>query len=292
MTHLRGELRHNESLAKYTSWRIGGTAKQVYRPADIADLAAFLKQLPADEPLLWIGLGSNLLVRDGGFKGTVISTAGTMQGLSIDGQTVIAEAGITCGKLAKKCARAGLGDAAFWAGIPGTFGGALAMNAGAHKAETWPHIVEATLVNRVGDLVTYSAEQFTVAYRHVTLPAEGWFVSARLVLPSADSETELAEIKALLKRRNATQPTNQPCAGSVFRNPEGDFSGRLLEVSNLKGKRVGGASVSEKHANFIVNDGSATAADVEALIAALQAIIMADHGVMLIPEVHIIGEAL
>ncbi len=292
LTNLRGEFKENLSLADYTSWRVGGNVKQWYRPADKADLALFLSRVPADEPLLWIGLGSNLLVRDGGFQGTVISTVGTLQAINIDGQFVTAEAGVTCNKLAKQCAKAGLRGAAFLAGIPGTFGGALAMNAGANGSDTWTHIVEAHTVDRAGRLHTRMADEFDVKYRYVGLPVEEWFVGATLHLPEGDIEEELADIKSLLKRRNASQPTTQPCAGSVFRNPEGDFSGRLVEATGLKGKRMGGASISEKHANFIVNEGDATAADIESLIAWVQVEVENEHGVRLVPEVHIVGDAL
>ncbi len=292
LTGLQGVFRENEFLSDYTSWRVGGKVKQWYRPADDADLALFLSRLPAAEPLLWIGLGSNLLVRDGGFEGTVISTVGTLQDLTIDGCTVTAGAGVTCNKLAKQCAKAGLAGTAFLAGIPGTLGGALAMNAGANGLDTWTHVAQARTVDRAGKLHVRDASEFDVAYRHVGLPAEEWFVGATLTLLRGDAETELTEIKALLKRRNASQPTTQPCAGSVFRNPEGDFSGRLVEEIGLKGKRIGGASVSEKHANFIVNDGSATAADIEGLITWVQAEVEQKQGVRLIPEVHIVGEAL
>lgn len=291
LTGLQGEYKENVRLDDYTSWRVGGAVKQWYRPADEADLALFLSRLSVDEDLLWIGLGSNLLVRDGGFNGTVISTAGTLQTIEIDGQNVKAAAGMTCNKLAKQCAKAGLRGAAFLAGIPGTFGGALAMNAGANGSDTWTHVSEVYTVDRAGKLHTRSPEEFKVSYRHVGLPAEEWFVGATLTLPEGDAETELAEIKSLLKRRNASQPTTQPCAGSVFRNPEGDFSGRLVEALGLKGKKIGGASVSEKHANFIVNEGDATAADIEALIFWVQAEVEKQEGVLLIPEVHIVGEA-
>lgn len=291
LTGLQGVFRENEFLSDYTSWRVGGKVKQWYRPADDADLALFLSRLPADEPLLWIGLGSNLLVRDGGFEGTVISTVGTLQDLIIDGTTVTVGAGVTCNKLAKQCAKAGLAGAAFLAGIPGTVGGALAMNAGANGLDTWTHVSQVNTVDRVGKLRVRDASEFDVAYRHVSLATEEWFVGATLTLPRGDAETEQAEIKSLLKRRNASQPTTQPCAGSVFRNPEGDFSGRLVEEIGLKGKQIGGASVSEKHANFIVNDGSATAADIEALIIWVQSEVEQKKGVRLIPEVHIVGEA-
>ena len=263
---LKGELKTNEPLSRYNSWRVGGPAKQLYRPTDRNDLALFLQQLPAEEPVLWVGLGSNLLIRDGGFAGTVIVTAGALQTIDVIDNEITAEVGLYCSKLAKQAAKAGLKGAAFWAGIPGTLGGALAMNAGAHGVETWDSVVEVTTIDKQGELHLYNADQFEVSYRHVNLPENQWFVAAKMRFEQGDKETELELIRDLLKKRNISQPTNQPCAGSVFRNPPGDFSGRLIEVSGLKGLTVGGASVSDKHANFIVNNGDATAKDIETLI--------------------------
>lgn len=287
---LKGELLVNEPLAKYTSWRVGGIAQRLYRPIDVQDLAVFLSQLPAAEPILWLGLGSNLLVRDGGFSGTVISTAGALQNMEVRERTIYAEVGVYCGKLAKQAARSGLSGAAFLAGIPGTLGGALAMNAGAHKSDTWSLVSEVTTVDRQGVMKHRSPVDFKVSYRHVEVPAGEWFVSATLDLTEGDTEIETAQIKTLLKKRNISQPTNQPCAGSVFRNPENDFAGRLIESSGLKELSIGGAHVSDKHANFIVNDGTATAADIESLILLIQQKIELAHGVKLQPEVHIVGE--
>lgn len=288
--NLKGELKLNEPLAKYTSWRVGGNAQRFYRPTGIEDLANFMRQLPDNEPLLWLGLGSNLLVRDGGFNGTVIVTAGALQNIQIDANEVIAEVGVYCSKLAKQAAKSGLEGAAFLAGIPGTLGGALAMNAGAHGAETWEFVSEVTTIDMQGNLHQRQAAEFDVSYRHVAIPANEYFVAAKLLFAAGDAQAESALIRELLRKRNASQPTNQPCAGSVFRNPEGDFAGRLIESSGLKGLSVGGASVSSKHANFIVNDGNATAADIENLIYLLQEKVEQMQGVKLIPEVHIIGE--
>jgi len=288
--NLQGELLFNEPLSKHTSWRVGGNAQQIYSPANVQDLAVFLEQVSTVEPVMWLGLGSNLLVRDGGFAGTVISTAGTLQDLDVREQSVYAEVGVYCGKLAKQAARAGLSGAAFLAGIPGTIGGALAMNAGCHNSEIWELVSEVTTIDRFGTLRQRKPADFAASYRHVEVPEGEWFVSTILNLKVGDAEQEALEIKILLKRRNASQPTNQPCAGSVFRNPENDFAGRLIESNNLKGLTVGGAQVSEKHANFIVNDGTATAADIEALIHLVQQKIEVAEGITLQAEVHIVGE--
>jgi UDP-N-acetylmuramate dehydrogenase len=288
--NLQGDLRLNEPLSKHTSWRVGGYAQQFYRPKNVEDLSIFLSQLPEKEPILWLGLGSNLLVRDGGFAGTVISTAGTLQELSIQDGAVKAEVGVYCGKLAKQVAKTAHTGAAFLAGIPGTIGGALAMNAGAHQAEIWQFVTEVITIDRDGTLRTRKPEDFTINYRHVEVPKGEWFASATLNFKAGDAELELEQIKTLLKRRNDTQPANQPCAGSVFRNPEQGFAGHLIEKTALKGLTIGGASVSDKHANFIVNNGTATAADIEALILLVQQKVESAQGIKLKPEVHVVGE--
>jgi len=287
---LRGDLRIDESMARHGGWRVGGPARRFYRPADREDLAAFLATLPDDEPLFWIGLGSNVLVRDGGIDGTVICLQGGLERIERVGETgIYAEAGATCSRLARFCAKEGLGGVAFLAGIPGTVGGALAMNAGANNGETWQFVRRVETVDRSGTLHTRDADEFDIRYRSVTgVPGE-WFLGAWLELKPAEPDTVRAEIRALLERRSATQPSNQPTCGSVFKNPPGDFAGRLIESAGLKGLAIGGASVSEKHANFIVTDRGAHAADVEALIERLQGEINRIHGIELETEVRILG---
>jgi UDP-N-acetylmuramate dehydrogenase len=289
---LRGMLFHDEPMARHTTWRVGGPAQCFYQPADIADLALFLSQLPADEPLSWIGLGSNLLVRDGGIRGTVIATSGMLNEMSrIDGEQVRVESGVSCARVARFCAREGLAGAEFLCGIPGTMGGALAMNAGCFGGETWGLVISVETLDREGYLRIRRATEFEVGYRHVTAHVGEWFVAATLRLTSGDAQGLLAANKELLEERGASQPTQQPNAGSVFRNPEGDFAARLIESAGLKGRCIGKACVSEKHANFIVNLGGATAADIEALIEEVRSEVKRQHGVALQREVHIIGEA-
>ncbi len=288
---LQGELRVNEPLAKHTSWRVGGTAQHFYRPTDVDDLVLFLSQVSASESIIWLGLGSNLLVRDGGFAGTVVAAAGVLNNVEVSDQLISAEVGVSCAKLAKIAARSNLSGLAFLAGIPGTLGGALAMNAGAYQSEIWTLVQEVATVDRQGVLRQRKPADFDVSYRQVNLPAGEWFVSAVFALPKGDAQRETLAIKALLKSRSVNQPINQPCAGSVFRNPKNDFAGRLIESTGLKGTRIGGAHVSDKHANFIINDGTATATDIEALIKLIQQKIELIHGVTLSPEVHIVGEA-
>ena len=291
-TGLRGDLLAQEPLARYTSWRVGGPARRLYRPADADDLVAFLQDLPADEALLWLGLGSNLLVRDGGFPGTVIVTQGRVNDIAAlaDGG-IRAEAGAACAHVARLAARLGLCGAAFLAGIPGTMGGALAMNAGAFGGTTWERVRTVETVDRAGTVRRRSPADYRIGYREVQGPAGEWFLACELQLAAGDAEAEQVEIKRLLARRSATQPTSQPSGGSTFRNPAGDHAARLIEQAGLKGRRIGGAEVSTKHANFIVNTGTARAADIEALIEDVQATVERVHGVRLVREVHIVGEA-
>ncbi|WP_455218040.1 UDP-N-acetylmuramate dehydrogenase [Kaarinaea lacus] len=292
VTNLRGKLLQDEPMSRHTSWRIGGPADRYYQPADIDDLAQFLQQLPEDEPVFWLGLGSNLLVRDGGIRGTVIATSGVVNGLEQVNETAIrAEAGVYCAKVARFCARAGLTGAEFLAGIPGTMGGALSMNAGAFGGETWDIVTSVETLDSKGQRHTRTPDEYTVTYRHVSGPANEWFVAAQLKLETGDVEAAQSRIKELLARRNETQPTQQPNAGSVFRNPDKDFAARLIEACGLKGVCEGAACVSEKHANFIVNTGGATAAQVETLIEWVASTVEAKHGVRLQREVHIVGEA-
>ncbi len=289
---LRGILLHNEPMARHTTWRVGGPARQFYQPQDADDLAVFLQQLPEEEPLFWVGLGSNLLVRDGGIRGTVIMTSGTLSGLAVEQDTVTvrAEAGVPCAKVARFSARHDLTGIEFFAGIPGTVGGALAMNAGAFGGETWPVVHAVETLDRNGVRHVRAPGDYQISYRHVIGPANEWFIAAHFNLKKGEGAASMAQIKELLEKRNRTQPTNQPSCGSVFRNPPGDHAARLIEASGLKGACIGGACVSAKHANFIVNTGTATAADIEMLIARVAETVERERGIKLIREAHIIGE--
>ena len=284
-------VRRAESMSRHTSWHVGGPAEVFFNPRDRTDLAAFLRSLPQDVPVHWIGLGSNVLVRDGGLPGVVIATYGALERLERVSQTTIfAEAGIPCARIAKQCIRWGLGPAEFLAGIPGTLGGALAMNAGAFGGEIWQHVVEVQTIDRRGVEHLRAAAEFKVGYRNVNAPApdEG-FLAARLHFerkPGANDE----DLRALLARRKAQQPIGAWSCGSVFTNPPGDYAARLIEAAGLKGFSIGDAAVSQKHANFIVNYGAATAADVEQLIEHVRATVERVHGVHLKPEVRILGE--
>ena len=289
---VRGVLKFNEPMARHTTWRVGGPAQRYFEPADLQDLQNFLARLADDEPLFWLGLGSNLLVRDGGIRGTVIATSGLLNEMSFQPPNrVRLEAGVSCAKAARFCGRQGLVGAEFLAGIPGTIGGALAMNAGAFGGETWALVESVEMLTRRGELKRRSPDEFEVAYRHVKTPDDEFFVAVHFRLETGDAEAAAARIKTLLERRAETQPIGKPSCGSVFRNPKGDFAARLIEACGLKGACKGDACVSEKHANFIINTGTATASDIEALIEEIKATVMRQQGVQLVPEVHIVGEA-
>jgi len=290
---LRGVLREHEPMARHVSWRAGGAARIAYFPADLDDLCTFLSDLRHDEPLLFVGLGSNLLVRDRGFDGTVIFTHGALVSLRLEGDAVYAESGVAAPKVARFAANHDREGAEFLAGIPGTVGGALAMNAGCYGGETWNIVARVRTIDRSGALRERSAQDFAIGYRHAGLRAatDEWFAGAWLDLPCGDGASARARITVLLEKRIASQPLQLPNCGSVFRNPPGDHAARLIEAAGLKGLAVGGARVSEKHANFIVNPGgSAMAAEIEELIERVHGAVRDKFGVDLVREVRIIGE--
>ena len=284
-----GVLLHDEPMSRHTSWRVGGPAEYFFRPANIDDLAIFLRELDTEVPVFWFGAGSNLLVRDGGLPGVVISVAGVLKHIEQTGPyEATVGAGCPCTQLARQCIRWGLGPAEFFAGIPGTLGGALAMNAGAYGGETWERIKSVKTIDRQGEIHERLPSDYKVAYRSVSGPADEWFLEAVLAFDPA-AEASMETLKEMLDRRKATQPLGLPSCGSVFRNPPGDYAARLIEESGLKGYRIGGAEVSDKHANFIINSHKASAADVERLINFVQQTVAERHGVELVREVRIVG---
>ncbi|MCU7938690.1 MAG: UDP-N-acetylmuramate dehydrogenase [gamma proteobacterium symbiont of Bathyaustriella thionipta] len=312
---LQGQLRFEESLARYTTWRIGGKAECWYQPHNADDLQAVLKILPENTAVNWVGLGSNLLIRDGGVKGLIISTNGVLNKLAIQcadeyEQTsgrakclITAQAGVACAIFSRKAAHLGLNGAEFLSGIPGTIGGALAMNAGAFGGEIWRHVVSVTMINHHGELISRKPDEFIIQYRKVEArkaatinkgetPGQEWFLSGVFSFEKdvQGLKQSKLEIKRLLAKRAATQPTKQANAGSVFKNPDNDYAARLIESCGLKGKSINGAQISEKHANFIVNNGAATAKDVETLINEIKATVLKQHQIKLETEVRVIGE--
>jgi UDP-N-acetylmuramate dehydrogenase len=294
---LRGELKSGEPMARHVSWRAGGPASRLYAPADLEDLAQFLRQLPAAEPVLFVGLGSNLLVRDGGYAGTVVLTHSAKSHPQLLAGHLYADAGVASPKVARFAARHGLAGAEFLAGVPGTVGGALAMNAGCYGGETWEIVARALTIDRRGEVRTRERDAFELGYRHCALKAgrlgeDEWFAGAWFELAAGDGAASRARIRELLEKRIAAQPLSLPNAGSVFRNPPGGHAARLIESCGLKGLARGGARVSEKHANFIVNPGGAErAADIEWLIHEVRRRVAEHTGIALVPEVRIVGEA-
>lgn len=287
----RGQLLQDESMSRHCSWRSGGKAEFYYEPVDKQDLSDFLRTLDVDKPITWLGLGSNLLVRDGGIKGVVIAVLNRLNEIRLlDDGYVYAECGVTCAKLARFCQKHNLADADFFAGIPGTVGGALNMNAGAFGFETWQFVHRLEMMNRHGKIMEKTASDFNPSYRKVNREEEEWFTAGIFKFAQKQDET-VSNIKALLKKRNASQPIGQPSCGSVFKNPQGDHAARLIEASGLKGYCIGGACVSEKHANFIINTGTATATELEALILHVQAQVKKIFDIELQTEVKIIGDA-
>lgn len=287
---VQGEIRYNEPMSRHTSWRAGGAAEVFFVPASIDDLATFLSELDRDTPIFWHGVGTNLLVRDGGITGVVVSASKILRDLDrVDHYLVRAGAGVPCTRLARQCVRWELGPSEFFAGIPGTVGGALAMNAGAHGGETWERVAAVRTIDRNGEIHERAPSEYTVAYRSVTGPSNEWFLEATFRF-DPDVKPSMDTIKDMMDRRKSTQPLGLPSCGSVFRNPPSDYSARLIEAAGLKGYRIGGAEVSDKHANFIINRDAATATDIEELIEHVRQTVLHEHGVSLKQEVRIVGD--
>lgn len=285
-----GELRENEPMSRHTSWRVGGPADLFYLPASIADLSQFLRKLDTQTPIFWHGAGSNLLVREGGIRGVVISASRILRDIErVERYLVRAGSGVACTQLARQCIRWELAPAEFFAGIPGTVGGALAMNAGAHGGETWERVESVRSIDRGGEIHQRAPGEYSIAYRSVTGPSNEWFIEAVFRF-DPEATASKATLDEMLERRKTTQPLGLPSCGSVFRNPPRDHAARLIEAAGLKGHRIGGAEVSPKHANFIINVDDASATDVEELIEHVRQTVIETHGIELVREVRIIGE--
>src|SRR5260221_12517294 len=268
-SELRGLPRGDEPRARQVRWHGGGLARPFYQPADMLDLAAFLRSRPPAEPVLFVGLGSNLLVRDGGFAGSVVFTHHALIGIAVESEVATprgtlafrAAAGVPAPHLARFIAKHGGAGAEWMPGVPGTMGGALAMNAGCYGGGTWNHVIAVETVDRTGRLRHRSPADYELGYRHVALRSgnDEWFVSGVFgFAPGVESEA-LARIKELLQKRVASQPLNQPNAGSVFRNPPGDHAARLVESCGLKGFTIGGVPGSPEHLKFHLNIGNGNA---------------------------------
>ena len=292
---LRGQLRFDEPMAKHVSWRAGGSLARAYFPADLDDLVNFLMQNYVLGDLYFFGLGSNLLIRDRGLQATGVFTHWALRKISLldKGERTIdiyAQAGIASPKVARFAALQGAQGAEFLAGIPGTVGGALFMNAGCYGGQTWDIVTQVQTIDRQGVIRQRRPEEFTIGYRSVQAPAGESFVSATFRLPRGDEQESRLKIKTLLAQRISTQPLHKPNAGSVFRNPPGDFAARLIESCGLKGAIEGGAQISDKHANFIINNGGASATDIERLIDRARTEVEQQAGITLHCEVCVLGE--
>ena len=289
---LQGELRTQEPMSRHTSWKTGGNADYYYIASDINDLAKFISELPTSTPITWIGFGSNLLVRDGGVPGVVVSVVGLLNELKKINETdIFIGAGVSCVKAAHFSAKHGLEGIEFLAGIPGTIGGALAMNAGAYGGEIWSYIKEVETINRKGKREIFEKNKFDINYRSVSISENEWFIACKMKLEISTRTVVSDCIKKMLSERADGQPLGKLSCGSVFRNPTNQHAAKLIELCGLKGKKVGGAVISDKHSNFIINTGNATSLDIEQLIEFIQACVYEKYDIKLIPEVRIIGKS-
>lgn len=295
----RGQLLRNEELAPFTWFRVGGPADVLFLPADADDLAQFLAALLPDIPVMPIGVGSNLIVRDGGVEGVVIRLAGRQfaQIEPLDGARIRAGAGALDSMLAKSAAKAGIAGLEFYAGIPGTLGGALTMNAGCYGRETKDVLVEATALDRTGKRVTLSNADFGFTYRHNALPDGLIFLDATFQGSPDEPAAITARMNEITEKREASQPIREKTGGSTFKNPmsasgEKLSAWKLNDEAGMRGHRRGGAQVSEKHANFLINTGEATAADIEGLGEEVRAAVKAKHGIELEWEIKRVGRGL
>jgi len=280
---------YNELLSKHTSWKVGGPADIFFTPQNRDDLSNFLKSNKGNR-ITWLGNGTNVLVRDGGIRGAVISTKKSIDKINMEtDNSCRVEAGASCMDLALFAEKNQLGPAAFFSGIPGSIGGALTMNAGSFGHETWEFVESAEVIDEAGIIHHLDPKEFKFSYRSVEFPFPLWFVSCLMKFPESETTTK-SELKAMRDQRIKTQPLSEDTCGSVFKNPKLDHSGDLIERAGLKGYKIGGCSISTKHANFIVNEGGATSADIEKLIRHVQKVVKTKFDVDLETEVRIIGE--
>jgi len=285
----RGKLLFDVPLSRYNTWGVGGNAQCVFHPADIEDLSYFLANTEANVSLTWLGLGSNVLIRDGGIEGVVIVTQTGLKKIRFDGQSVYAHAGVACAKLARETVGKSLVGLEFMAGIPGTVGGALAMNAGAFGRQTWQNVTHVDVINRRGEISMREVSEYEYGYRHVKNFEGEWFIGASFDLDLDEHGTKVVSIKELLAQRAESQPIGKKNCGSVFKNPEHGYAASLIEQCGLKGFAIGGACVSNKHANFIINANKATAKDIEVLMQHVQDTVKQQCNIDLEPEVKFLG---
>lgn len=297
LPEVRGKLLRDEPLGPYTWFRVGGAADVLFIPADADDLADFLKAIDGSVPVTVLGVGSNVIVRDGGVEGVVIRLAGRPWAqITTEGDTITAGAGALDSMVARASAKAGIGGLEFYAGIPGTIGGALTMNAGCYGSETRDVLVSARGVTRTGERVEYALADFGYTYRHSEAPADILWLEATYRGRPDDPEAVQARIDEITSRREQTQPIREKTGGSTFKNPPGHSSWKLVDEAGWRGKLFsvtgGGAKFSELHSNFMINPGEATAADIEGLGEAVRADVQSKLGVNLDWEIRRIGRPL
>jgi len=284
-------IKRDVPMAHYTTFKIGGPADLMIEPKSAEAFARLVKLCHLDSvPMTVIGAGSNLLVSDKGIDGVVVKLSDAFDFVTITGTEITCGSGTSLAKLAKHAQRAGLSGLEFASGIPGNVGGAIYMNAGAYGGEMKDVVTETTCVDEDGNIQTIKGDAHAFSYRHsIFCKEKKYVISAKLQLVPKNPEEILKTMQELNARRKEKQPLEKPSAGSTFKRPEGFFAGKLIEDAGLKGARIGGASVSEKHAGFLVNNGDATCADVVALIQHVQTIVMEKFGVLLEPEIRVIG---
>ena len=286
---VKGNLRKDISLKEYNTWKVGGKAEYFFEPDDLEDLKIFLN-LTLDEKVTFLGNGSNVLIRDSGIKGYVVCLKKSLNNFHIDGKNkFIFEAGLSCMKIAQISAKENFTGLEFLCGVPGTLGGALKMNAGCYGGNIWDNVFEVTLINKKGDLVKRTKDDFKIGYRNVELDENNFFVSASFNLKKNKMNNSQNIIKDFLKDRRSNQPTGLPSCGSVFKNPKNLYAAKIVDSLGLKGHRIGGAYVSEKHANFIITEKSAKSEDIEKLISFIQKKVFEDKKISLETEVKFIG---
>ncbi|MBC5754442.1 UDP-N-acetylmuramate dehydrogenase [Roseburia sp. BX0805] len=288
----KDRIRQNEPMKNHTTFRVGGPA-DIFLTPSAEELPAVLSVCREEQmPVTVIGNGSNLLVGDQGIRGVVICIGFGMRGIRVDGEKIFLEAGVTLAAAAQQAAKAGLTGLEFASGIPGTFGGAVVMNAGAYGGEMKDVIVSVRVISEDGEILTLSKEELDLSYRHSVIPERGYLViDGELLLTREKNPDQITErMEELKKKRIEKQPLEYPSAGSTFKRPEGYFAGKLIMDAGLRGFSVGGAAVSEKHCGFVINKGNATAADICALMDEVTRIVKEKYAVTLEPEVKKVGE--
>jgi len=291
LPQVRGNLRENIALAPYTWLRVGGEAEVLFIPKDEADLAHFLSSTPNNIPIHILGVASNTLVRDGGVKGVVVRLGPAFGQIKTDGLRLTAGSAVLDKLVAKKAADAGIAGLEFYAGVPGTIGGALRMNAGCYGGETKDVLKSVIALDRTGRRQVMSLEEMDYSYRHCGAPSDLIFTEAVFEGTKDDPMNIHGRILEITARREASQPIREKTGGSTFKNPDGHSSWKLIEAAGCRGLQIGGAQISEQHCNFMINTGDATAADLEALGETVRERVLASQGVDLHWEVRRIGEA-